>query len=82
MRFERALAQAALSGVVEWVPTFRSCTFNYDPLAAGADIFEASILGNVAAAVEVLRIGNVPVTRLELESKLTGLLEPILEVKS
>ncbi len=51
-------------------------------LAAGADIFEASILGNVAAAVEVLRMGNVPVTRLQLESKLTGLLEPLLEVKS
>jgi len=51
-------------------------------LAAGADIFEASILGNVAAAVEVLRVGNVPVTRLQLESKLTGLLEPLLEVKS
>ncbi len=33
-------------------------------------------------SLEVLRIGNVPVTRLELESKLTGLLEPILEVKS
>ncbi|MBI4603874.1 MAG: ADP-heptose synthase [Planctomycetes bacterium] len=51
-------------------------------LAAGGDIFEASILGNVAAAIEVLRVGNVPVTRLQLESKLTGLLEPLLEVKS
>lgn len=51
-------------------------------LAAGADIFEASILGNVAAAVAVLRVGNVPVTRLQLESRLTGLLEPLLEVRS
>jgi len=51
-------------------------------LSAGGDIFEASILGNVAAAVEVLRVGNVPVSRLQLESKLTGLLEPLLEVKS
>lgn len=50
-------------------------------LAAGADIFEAAILGNVAAAVEVLRVGNVPVNRLQLESKLTALLEPLLEVK-
>jgi rfaE bifunctional protein kinase chain/domain len=51
-------------------------------LAAGANIFEASILGNVAAAVEVLRVGNVPVTRLQLESKLTALLEPLLEVRT
>jgi rfaE bifunctional protein kinase chain/domain len=51
-------------------------------LAAGANIFEASILGNVAAAVEVLRVGNVPVTRLQLESKLTALLEPLLEVRA
>jgi len=51
-------------------------------LAAGANIFEASILGNVAAAVEVLRVGNVPVTRHQLESKLTALLEPLLEVRS
>ena len=51
-------------------------------LAAGGNIFEASILGNVAAAVEILRVGNVPVTRLQLESKLTGLLEPLLAVKS
>ena len=51
-------------------------------LAAGGNIFEAIILGNVAAAVEVLRVGNVPVTRLQLESKLTGLLEPLLAVKS
>lgn len=51
-------------------------------LAAGADIFEASILGNVAAAVEVLRVGNVPVSRHDIESKLAALIEPLLEVRA
>ena len=51
-------------------------------LAAGANIFEASILGNVAAAVEVLRVGNVPVTRHQLESRLTALIEPLLELRA
>ena len=51
-------------------------------LAAGGNIFEASILGNVAAAEEVLQIGNCPVTRTQLESRLSHLLEPVLEEAS
>jgi rfaE bifunctional protein kinase chain/domain len=50
-------------------------------LAGGASVFEASILGNVAAAEEVMRMGNVPVTRHQLERRLTSLVEPILEMK-
>lgn len=38
MGFARALQEAGpLPGVVEWVPTFRSCTVHFDPLAAGAE---------------------------------------------
>ena len=37
MGFDHALQEAGpLPGVVEWVPTFRSCTVHFDPLAAGA----------------------------------------------
>ena len=50
-------------------------------LAAGANIFEASILGNVAAAVEVVRVGNVPVSRRDIETRLSALIEPLLEVR-
>ena len=48
-------------------------------LAAGGNIFEASLLGNVAAALEVSQVGNVPVTRAKLERKLTRLLEPLAQ---
>jgi KipI family sensor histidine kinase inhibitor len=45
MGFERALQEAGpLPGVVEWVPTFRSCTVHVDPLAAGADALGARLL--------------------------------------
>lgn len=37
-------------------------------LAAGADIWEASLLGSVAAAVQVSRLGNIPLERRELLS--------------
>jgi KipI family sensor histidine kinase inhibitor len=41
MGFARTLQAAredgGLSGVIEWVPTFRSCTVYFDPLAADAD---------------------------------------------
>lgn len=50
MGFDRALQQAALPGVVEWVPTFRSCTVHFDPLAAGADTLGTRLLEIAAAA--------------------------------
>ena len=49
-------------------------------LAAGADIFAASVLGNVAAAEAVRRVGNLPVTREQIERRLAQLLEPLLEM--
>ena len=51
-------------------------------LAAGGSIFEASLLGNVAAALEVSEVGNVPVTRAKLERKLTRLLEPLVRMRA
>ena len=50
MGFEHALQLAALPGVVEWVPTFRSCTVHFDPLAAGADALGAHLLEIAASA--------------------------------
>ncbi len=37
MGFAQALERAALPGVTEWVPTFRSCTVHFDPLSPQAD---------------------------------------------
>lgn len=50
-------------------------------LAAGGDIFEASLLGNVAAALEVVCVGNVPITRVDLERRLGRVLEPLFEMR-
>ncbi len=51
MGFEHALQEAGtLPGVVEWVPTFRSCTVHFDPLAAGADTLGTRLLEIAAAA--------------------------------
>jgi len=35
-------------------------------LAAGADVLESALLGNLAAAVECRKLGNVPVRREEI----------------
>ena len=50
-------------------------------LAVGASVFEASVLGNVAAAEEVQKVGNYPVTRAQMERRLAHLLEPLLELR-
>ena len=51
MGFDHALQEAGpLPGVVEWVPTFRSCTVHFDPLAAGADTLGARLLKIATAA--------------------------------
>ncbi len=51
MGFDRALQEAGpLPGVVEWVPTFRSCTVHFDPLAAGADTLGARLLQIAASS--------------------------------
>ena len=50
MGFARALETAALPGVIEWVPTFRSCTVHFDPLAEGAETLGARLLEIADAA--------------------------------
>lgn len=41
-------------------------------MAAGADIWQAALLGSIAAGVQVGRMGNVPLTREELAQGLGG----------
>lgn len=50
MGFARALDAAALPGVIEAVPTFRSCTVHFDPLADGADTLGVRLLEIAAFA--------------------------------
>jgi KipI family sensor histidine kinase inhibitor len=50
MGFAQALERAALPGVIEWVPTFRSCTVHFDPLAAGAEALGTRLLEIAAGA--------------------------------
>ena len=50
MGFAGALEAAALPGVIEWVPTFRSCTVHFDPLAEGAEALGARLLEIADAA--------------------------------
>jgi KipI family sensor histidine kinase inhibitor len=50
MGFAQALGKTALPAVIEWVPTFRSCTVHFDPLAAGAETLGAHLLEIAAAA--------------------------------
>jgi len=50
MGFARALGDAALPEVIEWVPTFRSCTVHFDPLAAGAATLGPRLLEIAAQA--------------------------------
>jgi rfaE bifunctional protein kinase chain/domain len=38
-------------------------------LAAGGDIWEAALIGSIAAAIQVGRLGNVPVSTRELKTK-------------
>ena len=39
-------------------------------LASGASIWESSLLGSIAAAVQVSRVGNIPITNSEIASEL------------
>ena len=50
MGFARALERAALPAVIESVPTFRSCTVHFDPLAENADALGARLLEIAASA--------------------------------
>jgi inhibitor of KinA len=56
---DRAVAAAALPGVVETVPSFRSLMIHYDPLVTSAAALSAAVLalerGAVAAAAPVRR---------------------------
>jgi KipI family sensor histidine kinase inhibitor len=58
MGFARALEAAALPQVVEWVPTFRSCTVHFDPLAAGADALGTRLLEIAARASPASPVGR------------------------
>ncbi|MEN9301473.1 MAG: hypothetical protein RLZZ254_1254, partial [Actinomycetota bacterium] len=40
-------------------------------LATGASIWEASLLGSVAAAVQVGRVGNLPISTSEIIARLS-----------
>ncbi len=40
--------------------------------AAGGTIWEAACMGSIAAAVQVGRVGNIPLKRMELESVISG----------
>ncbi|MEZ5615939.1 MAG: 5-oxoprolinase subunit PxpB [Rhodocyclaceae bacterium] len=50
MGFAQALERAALPGVIEWVPTFRSCTVHFDPLLPQADRLGERLLEIAAGA--------------------------------
>jgi sugar/nucleoside kinase (ribokinase family) len=39
-------------------------------LASGASIWESSLLGSIAAAVQVSRVGNIPITNSEIAREL------------
>jgi bifunctional ADP-heptose synthase (sugar kinase/adenylyltransferase) len=41
-------------------------------LAVGANIWEAACLGSIAAAIQVGRVGNVPITIREMQAVLDG----------
>ena len=58
MGFARALEQAAPPAVVESVPTFRSCTVHFDPLAEGADVLGDRLLELAASAPEAAIAGR------------------------
>ena len=58
MGFARALEEAALPAVVESVPTFRSCTVHFDPLAEGADVLGDRLLELAASAPEAAIAGR------------------------
>jgi allophanate hydrolase subunit 1 len=64
MALDRALAAAALPGVVEAVPTFRSLMVHYDPLVTSRAELEASIgrlVGEAAASGPEGRAWRIPV---------------------
>jgi KipI family sensor histidine kinase inhibitor len=68
MGFARALQAAretgALRGVIEWVPTFGSCTVHFDPLAVDADILAArlrELAAGVAAGAATGRRWRIPI---------------------
>ena len=41
-------------------------------LATGSSIWHASLMGSIAAAIQVARLGNVPITAVEVKSELRG----------
>lgn len=51
-------AAGPLPGVLEWVPTFRSCTVHFDPLAEGAEALGARLLELAARAPETSVAGR------------------------
>ncbi|MBM3391624.1 MAG: 5-oxoprolinase subunit PxpB [Betaproteobacteria bacterium] len=58
MGFAQALERAALPGVIEWVPTFRSCTVHFDPLSPLADGLGERLLEIAAGAPAAAVLGR------------------------
>ena len=39
-------------------------------LASGGNIWEAATIGSIAAAIQVGRVGNIPITKIEIINNL------------
>ncbi len=64
LAFDRAVAAAGVTGIVETVPTYRSLLVHYDPVAASFDSLRAALLALAAeplAPVVTTRRWRVPV---------------------
>lgn len=55
---ELACAEGSLRGVIEWVPTFRSLTVHFDPLAVDADELARRLLGIAARSGHAVPAGR------------------------
>jgi hypothetical protein len=41
-------------------------------MAVGADIWKSSYIGSLAAACQVSRVGNIPLTPVDIKSEISG----------
>lgn len=55
---QAARENGELSGVIEWVPTFRSCTVHFDPLPTDADALADRLLELAAGAPASAMVGR------------------------